>query len=199
VDRTGSTYYQIGDANPNFTMAFSTTLNWRGFSVYGLLDWVSGGDIYNLPRQWLERSEFRSAEMDQAGKGAATAWCRTYQPTNTSCSGKKAYDYYGRINDANTFNAWFVEDGTFARLRELSVAYSFSPTLIRSIGVSRLVRSLKLSVVGRNLVTWTKYSGWDPDTHSPISAATGDPTTFRFDDFQYPNFRVFSGMVEIGF
>ena len=198
VDQTGSSYYQIGDANPKFSMSFSTTLSWHGFSVYGLLDWVNGGDIYNLPRQWLERAEFRSAEMDQFGKGAPTAWCRTYQPSNATCGGKKAFDYYTVINDANGFNSWYVENGSYARLRELSVNYSLSPTQIRSIGLSHLVRSLRIGIDGRNLLTWTKYSGLDPDTYNPIGAG-GDPTTFRFDSFAYPNFRTFSGMVEIGF
>ncbi len=102
------------------------------------------------------------------------------------------------INDANGFNSWFVENGSFARLRELSVAYSLSPSQIRAVGLSRLVRSLKASLNGRNLITWTKYTGLDPDTHNPIGAG-GDPTTFRFDSFAYPNYRTISGMVEIGF
>lgn len=198
VTQTGSSDYQIGDANPKFSMSFSTTLTWHGFSVYGLLDWINGGDIYNLPRQWLERAEFRSGEMDQFGKGAPTAWCRTYQPSNASCGGKKATDYYTTINDANGFNSWYVENGSYARLRELSVNYSLNPTQLRAIGLGRLVRSLRIGIDGRNLITWTKYTGLDPDTYNPIGAG-GDPTTFRFDSFAYPNFRTFSGMVEIGF
>ncbi len=200
VDRTGSTDYQIGDANSNFSMSFSTNLSWRGFSVYGLLDWVNGGDIYNLPRQWMERSEFRTGEMDQAPKkGKSTAWCAAHPNTGAQpCSGEKATNYYVTINDANGFNSWYVEDGSYARLRELSVAYALSPTQLRSIGLSRIVKSVRVSLNGRNLITWTKYSGLDPDTHNPIGAG-GDPTTFRFDSFAYPNFRTFSGMVELGF
>jgi TonB-linked SusC/RagA family outer membrane protein len=203
IDRTGSNYYQIGDANPTFTMSFSTNLTWHGFSVYGLLDWVNGGDIYNLPRQWMERSEFRTAEMDQAPKkGKTTAWCTANDASGTvgaqPCSGEKTTNYYVVINDANTFNQWYVEDGSYARLREVSVAYALSPTQIRAIGLSRLVRSVRVSINGRNLITWTKYLGLDPDTYNPIGNG-GDATTFRFDSFNYPNFRTFSGMVEIGF
>jgi len=91
-----------------------------------------------------------------------------------------------------------VEDGSFARLRELSVSYSLNPTQLRSLGLGRLVRSLKIGLDGRNLITWTKYTGLDPDTYNPIGSS-GDPTTFRFDSFAYPNFRTLSGMVEIGF
>jgi len=203
TDRTGSQNYNIGDANPKFTMSFSTNLSWHQFSVYGLLDWVNGGDIYNLPRQWLERSEFRTAEMDQAPKkGVTTAWCQQYDASGTvgaqPCSGEKTTSYYVVINDANGFNSWYVENGSYARLREMSIAYALSPTQIRAIGLSRLVRNLRVSLNGRNLITWTKYTGLDPDTHNVVGNG-GDPTTFRFDNFNYPNFRTWSGMVEIGF
>lgn len=183
ISRTSAQYYQIGDANPDFTMSFSTTLSFRGFTIYGLLDWVKGGDIYNLPRQWLSRSEFRAAEIDQAGKPAAE---------------KKTIEYYGAINDAAAFNDFYVEPGGYSRLRELSVSYTFSPTTVQSFGLGRLVRSLRVGLVGRNLFTWTKYSGLDPETHNPVGSA-GDATTFRFDSFSYPNFRTFSAMVDIGF
>jgi hypothetical protein len=198
VDQTGSTYYQIGDANPGYTMSFSTTANWHGFTIYALLDWVNGGQIYNQPRQWLERAEDRSGEMDMYGKGTS-AWCAANPGVGAQpCTAKKATDYFSAINDANSPNQWFLEDGSYARLREVSLGYALSPSQIRSIGLSRLVRSLRLSVNGRNLITWTKYSGWDPDVHNPIGS--GDPTTFRFDQGgTYPNFRVVTGMVEIGF
>jgi TonB-linked SusC/RagA family outer membrane protein len=183
VDRTNSAYYQIGDANPDFTMSFSTSLSYRGFTVYALLDWVKGGNIYNLPRQWLSRAEYRAAEVDQAGKPA---------------SEKKAFDYYNAIMDGVNFNEFYVEPGSYSRLRELSVNYTFSPTTVQSIGLGHLVRSLRIGLVGRNLFTWTHYSGLDPETHNAVGSA-GDATTFRFDDFAYPNFRTFSAMVDIGF
>jgi hypothetical protein len=191
ADEKGNSLVQIGDANPNFNAGFSSNMTWRGFTVYGLLDHVNGGDIYNLPRQWLARSEFRSGDLDQGGK-----------PDDR----KLASAYYAGINDANNFSDYFVEPGGYTRLRELSVNYTFGTGLLQATRLDRVTNRLRVGIVGRNLVTWTKYSGLDPETSAVgavqgtgVANGVGDATTFRFDGFGYPNFRTFSAVVEIGF
>jgi hypothetical protein len=52
-----------------------------------------------------------------------------------------------------------------------------------------------VGIVGRNLWTKTKYTGYDPE----VAGLAGDPYSFRFDTFSYPNFRTFTGLVEIAF
>jgi hypothetical protein len=190
VDSTGSNVVKIGDANPDFSMGLSSNLQWKNFTLYGVLDMVKGGSIYNLPRQWLARSEFRAADADQGGK-----------PDNQ----KLASAYYAAINDANNFSDYFVESGGYAKLREMSVGYSMSPRTLQSLRLNRFASSVRMSLIGRNLFTWTDYSGLDPEV-SAVGAAsgtgetagTGDPTLFRFDAFGYPNFRTFSFMIEFG-
>jgi hypothetical protein len=67
----------------------------------------------------------------------------------------------------------------------------------------RFVRATRLSVfetarlgiVGRNLLTFSKYSGYDPD----ISGGNGDPFAFRVDNFTYPAYRTFTLMLELGY
>jgi hypothetical protein len=90
-------------------------------------------------------------------------------------------------------SSYFVEDGSFVKLRELSVAYQFSNDVLDKLHVNNYVRSLKLAVIGRNLKTWTKYSGFDPE------AGSGGDAAFRIDGFRYPAFRTISGQIEIGF
>ena len=76
---------------------------------------------------------------------------------------------------------------------------------MQSLRFNRFASSLRLSLIGRNLLTWTKYSGLDPEV-SAVSAVqgtgsttgVGDPTIFRLDSFGYPNFRTFSFLFEIG-
>ncbi len=79
------------------------------------------------------------------------------------------------------------------KLRELSVNYQLSNSMIHSLGLDRWIRSLKVAVIGRNLKTWTKYSGFDPE------AGSGGDANFRIDGFRYPAFRTFSGQIELGF
>jgi hypothetical protein len=152
---------------------------------------VSGGNIYNLPRQWLARQEFRSGEIDQRGR-----------PDDQ----KLASAYYAAINDANNFSDYFVENGSFAKLRELSVSYRLERSALSRVRLDRIASNLRLSLVGRNLFVWTNYTGLDPETSAVGSAqgtgstqGVGDPTLFRFDSFGYPNFRTLSALVEIGF
>jgi len=182
IDANGEDTFKIGDANPDFNFGWQQSLSYKGLALTSLVDWVSGGEIYNQPRQWVARAEFRGKEFDQAGKPA---------------SAKKAFGYYNAFNLANEFNEWYVEDGSYARLRELSLNYTFGPAQLNKLGLGRLMSGLRIGVVGRNLLTWTNYTGMDPEVSNVVGQA--DATTFRFDAFGYPNYRTVSFLVEIGF
>ena len=66
---------------------------------------------------------------------------------------------------------WRVDDGSFTKLRELSVGYAFGK-------VSNLFSSLTVTLTGRNLISWDNYRGYDPETNS-----TGQSSLFRGVDF----------------
>ena len=166
---------QIGDANPDFRFGFANTFTFYGFTLYALLDWKQGGDIYNLTNQWMFRDNI-GAEMDMYG-------VPEYQ--------KKTYDYYQSIYNVASPSSHFVEDGTYVKLRELSFYYSINKEFFN------FFKSLRIGVIGRNLITWTNYSGYDPELGS--SEGAGDSTVQAWDDFQYPNYRTFSGSIELKF
>ncbi len=162
----------IGDGNPDFHMNLSTTYTFKGFTFYFLLDWKQGGDIYNYTHQYIFR-DGRAIEFDQAGK-----------PENE----KKSNMYYSNFYQ-QSINSYFVEDGTYLKLREFSVFYTWKPKKDKNF-----IKGIKFGVIGRNLLTFTKYSGYDPEV-----ASSGDLTTFAFDDFGYPNFRTISASLEFKF
>jgi len=170
----------IGDANADFNMTFSNNINYKGFSLYVLLDWKEGGDIYNLTNQWNYR-DYVAADQDMFGK-----------PENE----KKAFDYYQSIYNVAANSSHFVEDGTYVKIREMSLYYSVNKEFLGNI-LSGFLKEIRLGVIGRNLYTFTNYSGFDPEIGT--TEGSGDVTLNAWDEFSYPNYRTISGTIEIKF
>jgi hypothetical protein len=191
VDASGSTT-QIGDVNPDFNASFTTNLRYKGFSAYALVDWVQGGNIYNATRQW-PFFEDRDRIVDNSAKPAANC-VGTTDPTHCPYStGKKPVEYYQALYNGINPIDFFVESGTYVKIKELNVSYTFSRSAVERLHLG--VSSLRIGVIGRNLFTFTKYSGYDPE----VAGLSGDPFSFRIDGFSYPNFKTFTGFMEINF
>jgi hypothetical protein len=192
IDPAGHQGVKIADVNPDFNASFTTSLRYKNFSVYALVDWVHGGSIYNGTRQW-PFFEYRDRVYDQTSKPAVNC---TGSPDPRHCpysTGKKATDYYQALYNGINPIDFFVESGTYVKIKELNVSYTFGRNAMEKLGLG--ISSLRLGVIGRNLFTFTKYSGYDPE----VAGLSGDPYSFRFDGFSYPNFRTFTGFAEINF
>ncbi len=173
-DSTGNpAIVRIGDGNPDMHLGFSSNLRWKGLSVYALLDAQIGGDVYNRTNQRMYQY-MRSGDTDVAGRPEEL---------------KKTYDYYFALYAANQINDWFIEDASYLKLRELSVRWEVPTTLLESARLG-MVDGMSLFLVGRNLVTWTDYKGFDPEIGTPIE---------RIDSFDYPQFRTVTAGVELRF
>jgi len=184
---------QIGDANPDFNMSFGGNFKHNRFVVSGLLDMSRGGDLYNGTRQWAFQAT-RDRNQDQSAKGTNAATCGTAILAVGSCPAKPLPYYAVGFYNGLDPNDYFVEDGSYAKLKELSLHYTFMSDQLRRIGLGR-VPSLRLGLIGRNLLTFTDYSGLDPE----VSGLFGDPFQVKMDWFQYPQFRTFSVVAEITF
>jgi TonB-linked SusC/RagA family outer membrane protein len=185
---------EIGNANPDFNLSFNLAFNRSRLAVNALLDWSYGGDLYNGTRQWAFQAT-RDRVQDQAGKPQNAATCGTVSATMPSCP-QKALGYYGvGFYNGLESNDFFIESGSYAKLKELSVSYTFTSDQLRRMKLLRGLRELRLAFIGRNLFTITNYSGLDPE----VSGLSGDPFQVRMDWFQYPQFRTFTGSIELGF
>ena len=185
---------EVGNANPDFNLSFGLAFNHGRLAVHGLLDWSYGGDLYNGTRQWAFQAT-RDRVQDQSGKPQNDATCGTVSATMPSCP-QKALGYYGvGFYNGLESNDFFIESGSYAKLKELSISYTLSSDQLRRIGFLRGVREVRLAFIGRNLFTITKYTGLDPE----VSGLSGDPFQVRMDWFQYPQFRTFTGSIELGF
>jgi len=149
---------QIGDVNPDFNMGFNTNAQWKAFSLNSTLTWVKGGNIYNYTRQW-PFNELRDKVIDQSSKPAISTPCaanwQTANPTCPYATGRKPTTYYSTFYNNFDPSDFFVEDGSYMRLRELAVNWTLPRTWVAKIPVADFT-SARLGIVGRQLWTSTK-------------------------------------------
>jgi hypothetical protein len=174
VDSTGNAAVtKIGDGTPDFRFGVTNTIGWGGLQLFMLWDTQVGGNVYNRTNQRMYQFG-RSSDVDQDGKRQEF---------------KKPVDYYTALYAANSPADFFVEDGSFVKLREVSLRYRlparFTPTLAR-LGA----QGASFSLIGRNMLTFTKYKGYDPEVGTVLN---------RFDSFVYPRYRTVTGSVELTF
>ncbi|MEA3443509.1 MAG: hypothetical protein U9R19_02150, partial [Bacteroidota bacterium] len=104
---------------------------------------------------------------------------------------KKSVGYYSAFYQNSELNSFFVEDGSYLKLREVSLYYKWK---LKDAMMNGLVKSIRFGVIGRNMITFSNYSGYDPEVSSG-----SDLSNYAFDNFGYPNFRTISGSVQFVF
>jgi hypothetical protein len=165
----------IGSASPEFEMGFGNDFSTGPFRLSTLLDWRKGGYVANLSQTYLEYGVNGQSGI-AGGNFADTAM------NNADQAKYKA-----------GFPA-FLEHGSFAKLREVTLSYSLSPGMVNTLfrGLSRDVR---LELNGRNLYTWTRYRGLDPE----VSNFGNAPLSRLWDLAPYPPQRQFFFSIDANF
>ncbi len=181
-----TTYCEVGNSMPDYNLGFSTSVTYHGLTLYALLSRSAGFDVYNQPLQWgffkrmtgyYDQDE-AAAVADKKPLGYYDAW----------------YSSTGGLGISNLF----VEDGTFTKLREVSLAYHVSRDQLASLGLISRLEGIDINLSGRNLFTWTDYRGYDPEVGS-TGGDTGSAVIARVDGYQYPNFRTFTAAISLIF
>ena len=179
VDSKTPKLHQIGTSVPDFGYAFNVNFRFQGLRVYALFDGQSGGNIYNRTRQWGAR-EAATGDVDQYGKPDGL---------------KKPTIYYRDLYHVNAPNDFYVEDASYTKLRELAVKFNVASLVeMRGFGIT----GLNVGIIGRNLITWTNYRGYDPEVGRG-GGQLGSAVNARVDSYTYPNYRTFSFTVDIDF
>jgi len=171
---------QLGHALPRFHFSVSQTFQWRRLSVYAMLEGIIGRDIWNEGRQW-SHLDLNSNDVDQYGKTVEDAKPIGYYWRGNVADGAPAG--IGGLYDLLSPVSFWIEDGSFAKLRELSVGYRFG----RIAGFG----DWTVNVVGRNLFTISKYSGFDPEV-GLSSGAAASAYINAVDAFNFPGTRSFT-------
>ena len=176
---TNGALHILGNTLPDFRLTWNNTVQYKRLTFYALLDGTYGHWIYNQGEQW-GLLDFSSHNFDQAGTTVETAkpsgysW-RVGAPESSGAGG--FYDFLGPNN-------YTTEKGTFTKVREISLTYRIGA--LKGIG-----GDWTAGVVGRNLFTFTNYSGYDPETGAG-AGTTGSGLINQTDNFGFPTLRRFT-------
>jgi hypothetical protein len=160
----------IGESEPSFQMGFQNDVKLGRFTVGSLFDWSHGGLVVNLTRNYYDEAHTAPdyeapADLPRNPTTGKITSARPFDKCGTTClSGEERLFWFGAPNNLPVY----VEDGSFVKLRELSLSYDV-PTRV----LGRRVSSAQLQLSGRNLVTWTDYSGYDPEVSNFGNVSAG--------------------------
>lgn len=171
----------IGNPNPKFIAGFTNNFSYKGFELSLFFQGSFGNDIYNQNRVTIEGM---SDPLNQT-----TAVLNRWTPTNTNTTIPRAVRY--DPNQNNRFSTRFVEDGTYVRLKNLTVAYNLPGKFLQKAKIS----GVRVYVTGQNLLTFTNYSGYDPEVSADPFSSVG----FGRDYGVYPQARTYTAGLNVTF
>lgn len=179
--------YSLGDPNPKFNMSFINSISYKDIVSLGFqFDWVNGSHLYNQTKEWMYRDgisgDFTKPVTINGRTGAWTAyWSSAY------------YNLWGSTHGAgnNATKDYFYEDASFLRLRNVSVSFD-----VAKVVKLPFVNKFQLVLTGRNILTVTKYSGYDPEISS---GAVNSPFDRGVDHSTLPNIKSYQVGLNVGF
>ncbi len=168
----------IGNGYPTWYGGITNTFNYAGFDLSILFQFSCGNDVYNATRM------FNTQTQDERSNQLAETADR-WTPTHASNMVPSAKGYV-----KNELYSRFVEDGSYLRLKNITLGYTVPSQLIRKWHLSKM----RVYGTAQNLFCLTKYSGYDPEVNMRNS-----PLMPGFDWGAYPKSRVFTFGLEVQF
>jgi TonB-linked SusC/RagA family outer membrane protein len=175
---TNSDKVVVGDPWPDFEVGLNMGASWRGFEFS--MNWFGsfGAQVFNGPRSVTDRFDDNSNYR----KGI-----QPWTPENPNTDVPRAY-YGTTLNSRGDIDRW-LEPGSFARMKLVSLAWNVPTSLVKKIGFEHA----QVSVSGQNLITITKYTGLDPEFNNASIFERG------FDFGTFPNLKTYSVGLQFGF
>lgn len=151
----------IGNPNPKFIGGFSNNFSYKGFDLNVFLQFVYGNDIQNINRLIMEGGVGGATNI--IGSNQFESFLDRWTPENPTNENIRAGSIPPSVYSSRT-----IEDGSFLRLKTVSLGYNINSKFLNKYKVS----SCKLYMSAQNLLTWTKYTGSDPEVSVYNSALT---------------------------
>jgi TonB-dependent starch-binding outer membrane protein SusC len=181
----------FGDPNPAFNMSFINNLRYKNFLTLGFqFDWVNKSHIYNQVREWMYRDAIHKDFTTPVTIGGETGAYTAYYMS--AYSGSNGGELNSPNGGGNATKDYYYEDATFLRLRNVSLGFD-----IAKVANLKYFRKLELVLTGRNILTVTKYRGFDPE----ISSATTANSAFDrgVDNGTMPNIKSYQVGLNVSF
>ncbi|MEO6069629.1 MAG: SusC/RagA family TonB-linked outer membrane protein [Chitinophagaceae bacterium] len=180
--------YPLGTGTPKFNMAFINSLTFKDFVTLGFqFDWIYGTKLYNQTKEWMYRDGIHGDYDEEVTINGVTAAFSPYH--------RSAYSaIFGQPNGSgrNGTKDYFLEDASFVRLRNLSLGVDLA-----KIANIKFTKRLQLVFSGRNLLTFTKYTGFDPEISS--GGSTYSSFDRGIDHNSMPNVKSYQVGLNVGF
>jgi len=180
----------IGNPNPDFTFGFTINLEYKGFDLNCFFMGSYGNDIFNTNKlgwynssgkgNWVKDAQnaYRSPVYDEDGI--------MIDPGNTTSD---QFRLYGSTFDNYRMSDWYIEDGSYFRMKSIQIGYTLPSSFTKKFKVERM----RVYIGGKNLITLTNYSGLDPEL------ASNDPTYFGVDGGSYPQPKMYNAGLNVSF
>ncbi len=169
----------LGSATPDFTYGFGANFGYKGLDLQIFLQGTYGNEIVN--------GMWNAFHAPLGYNNATTERLNRWTPENPNTDEPRMFI---SNQDNLRFSDYYVEDGSFMRVRNVTLSYTL-PTTVLPMNGSRL----RIYVASDNLLTFTNYSGWDPE----IGELNFSPLSFGVDQASYPQPRRFRVGIDLKF
>jgi TonB-linked SusC/RagA family outer membrane protein len=180
----------IGNGYPDFTWGWSNNLTWKNFDLSFLLMGMQGADLFNQ----VEIRREGGAANEEVDPVVLNFWTPENQDTDVpgliDGAFREAQGLENKVFIDQETTRW-VEDASFIRLKVVTLAYRFNPTLLERIGFNKI----RVYLSGTNLLTITDYTGYDPE----VANFTESDATIGVDLSAYPVSRTYTFGVDLTF
>jgi TonB-linked SusC/RagA family outer membrane protein len=165
----------VGSPHPKYWGGLTNQLSYGRFDLRGFLQFVQGQTIFNAISVFANDGGYY---YDNKFKRALNRW---QQPGDITNEPRASFD---GVSGADRISSRMMEDGSYVRLQDLTLGYNLPDYISRALQMN----NARLYVSGRNLYTWTKYSGYSPDVNSAGSSTNTELST---EFYAYPSARSF--------
>lgn len=188
----------IGNAYPKLYGGINNTFTYKDFDLSIFLTYSLGNDVFNATKLTNTKTALQNKNVLDIANSANRwvmvnekgEWITDPQEMAAINKGKTVAAVYDNEVGDTYIHSWAVEDGSYLKLSNITLGYTFPKKMLNKIGISKL----RLYATGSNLLTWTKYSGFDPEV-----STMGSGLTPGVDFGAYPKSRSFVFGINLAF